>query len=289
MSDNTTNQEVTTTILETEINMLKAQKCEQEKKIQLLEEKLVKERFAKVIEHIENRGYRESFIRKDIDNLFKTRLFAFGFELESVIPYSTERYWNGKMIRMDYRLDFVMCIFDEIFPILTDLRFLTKLDTKLIEQFEIDEWNSPDLLECLCKQEEINNKTCYCSIEEQRKLLMINQKIEEEIKEESIYDDYGNRKGYLAFIERKNPEYNLVTFYNKDTDMYDYSLASLWAGSSEPVYLGNEMWTPPKEWTEDKIYWSRIWTEMDLFRLKKKRNFKFYPETEFDHAEIRFY
>ena len=58
-----------------------------------------------------------------------------------------------------------MCVFDDIFPILTDLRFLTKLDSKLIEQFETNPYNSPDLLECLCKQEELNNKTMYCSLE----------------------------------------------------------------------------------------------------------------------------
>ena len=152
-------------VLETAIYMLKSEKLEKENKIYSLEEKLAKERFDNVIKDIKDKGYRESFIRKDIDNLFKTRLFAFGFELESVIPYSTERYWNGKMTKMNYRLDFVMCVFDEVVPILTDLRFLTKLDSKLIEQFEFESWNSPDLLECLCKQEELSNKTLYCSLE----------------------------------------------------------------------------------------------------------------------------
>lgn len=109
------------------------------------------------------------------------------------------------------------------------------------------------------------------------------------IEEESIYDEYGNPKGHLGFIERKNQELNLVTHYNKETDMYDYCLASLWAGSNIPVYFGYEMWTPPKEWIEEKIDWEQIWIEMDFIRLGRKRRFKFYPKTEFDRAEIRFY
>ena len=137
----------------------------------LVPDKLAKERFDNVIKDIKDKGYRESFIRKDINNLFKTRLFAFGFELESVIPYSTERYWNGKMTRMDYRLDFVMCVFEEVFPLLNELRFMTKLNDKLIEQFEVDPFNSPDLLECLCKQEQMDNKYSYCYIE--RKIVML--------------------------------------------------------------------------------------------------------------------
>lgn len=263
--------------LENTITSLKSEKLKKEKKIDLLEEILVRIRFDNVIKEIKNKEYREC--RKDIDTLFPTKLFAFGFELESFIPYSTERYWNGKMTRMDYRLDFKMCVFDEVFPILTDLRFLTKLDSKLIEQFEIDEWDSPDLLECLCKQEEMNNKWTYCSMEEQRKLQMITE------KNGSIYD---NSKGYLGFIERKNQEYNLVTFYNEETDMYDYSLASIWAGSSEPVYLGDKMWTPSKELTEGKIDWEKIWIEMDFMRLRKHRKYKFYPLGD-QSAEIRFY
>lgn len=151
---------------EIEYNTLILEKLELENKIKLLEEKKLKRKFDNVIKHIESRGYCESLIRKDINTLFPTRLFAFGFELVSIIPYSTEREWNGKLTRMDYRLDFVMCVFDEVFPILTDLRFLTKLDNKLIEQFEKEQWNSPDLLVCLCKQEQMNNKYVYCCIEE---------------------------------------------------------------------------------------------------------------------------
>ena len=151
---------------ETELNILKLEKLEIENKIKLLEENMFKRKFDNVIKHIESRGYCESLIRKDVNTLFPTRLFAFGFELESFVPYSTERNWNGKLTRMDFKLDFVMCVFDDIFPILIDMRFLTKLDSKLIEQFETDEWNSPDLLMCLSKQEEMNNKYVYCCIEE---------------------------------------------------------------------------------------------------------------------------
>lgn len=103
------------------------------------------------------------------------------------------------------------------------------------------------------------------------------------------YGEYSNPKGLLGFIERKNPEHNLVTFYEQETDMYDYSLASIWAGSTIPVYFGDDMWTPPKEWIEEKIDWEQIWIEMDFIRLGRKRRFKFYPQTAFDHAEIRFY
>ena len=147
-------------VLETSINMLKSEKLEKENKIHSLEEKLMKERFDNVMKEIENREYHES--KKDISNLFPTKLFVFGFELQSREGFGG---WLKKEKESDYRLDFVMCVFDDIFPILTDLRFLTKLDSKLIEQFEFESWNSPDLLECLCKQEELSNKTLYCSHE----------------------------------------------------------------------------------------------------------------------------
>ena len=147
-------------VLETSINMLKSEKLEKENKIHSLEEKLMKERFDNVMKEIENREYHE--YEKDISNLLPTKLFVFGFELQTREGFDS---WLKKEKESDYKLDFVMCVFDDIFPILTDLRFLTKLDSKLIEQFEFESWNSPDLLECLCKQEELSNKTLYCSLE----------------------------------------------------------------------------------------------------------------------------
>jgi len=91
-------------------------------------------------------------------------MFAFGFELESRESYGIQRIWKDKITEIDYELIFKMCVFDELFPTLIDLRFLTKLDNKLIKQFEI-EWDSRDLLECLCKQEKKDNSVVYCDIE----------------------------------------------------------------------------------------------------------------------------
>ena len=105
-----------------------------------------------------------------------------------------------------------------------------------------------------------------------------------------IYDEYGNRKGYLGSIYYpKNPEKSLVTFYEEDTDSYDYSLASIWAGSSIPVYLGDVMWSPPKEWIEPEIDWIKIWTEMDFKRTGIHRSFEYFPKNDSNRAEIRFH
>lgn len=145
---------------------LKSEKQEKEKKIHLLEEQLQKVKYDNLIKEIKKREYREC--SKDINSLFPTKMFAFGFELESRKSHGIQKYWNGTDIEigvLDYELIFKMCVFDEIFPTLIDLRFLTKLDSKLIEQFETDEWKSPDLLDCLCKQEEKENSVVYCDIE----------------------------------------------------------------------------------------------------------------------------
>lgn len=142
---------------------LKSEKQKKEKEIHLLEKQLQKVKYDNMIKEIKKREYREC--SKDINSLFPTKLFAFGFELESRVSYGIQTTWKGKLTEIDYELIFKMCVFDELFPTLIDLRFLTKLDSKLIEQFDIEEWNSPDLLECLCKQEEKDNSAFYCDIE----------------------------------------------------------------------------------------------------------------------------
>lgn len=108
-----------------------------------------------------------------------------------------------------------------------------------------------------------------------------------------IYDEFGNKKGHLGFIYYKEePSKSLVTFYEEETDSYDYSLADIWAGSSTPVYLGDMMWSPPKEWTRTEIDWVKIWTEMDFKRCGFRRSFEYFPKNRFDlknRAEIRFH
>jgi hypothetical protein len=105
-----------------------------------------------------------------------------------------------------------------------------------------------------------------------------------------IYDEFGNRKGHLGFIYfKEKPHKSIVTFYEEETDSYDYSFADIWAGSSMPVYLGDVMWSSPKEWTRPEIDWVKIWTEMDYKRCGIRRSFEFYPPTTSNQAEIRFH
>lgn len=105
-----------------------------------------------------------------------------------------------------------------------------------------------------------------------------------------IYDDFGNKKGHLASIYYpKKPEKSLVAFYEEETDKYDYSLADIWAGSSSSVYLGDVMWSPPKEWIYPEIDWIKIWREMDFKRTGLRRSFEYFPPGKNNRAEIRFH
>ena len=105
-----------------------------------------------------------------------------------------------------------------------------------------------------------------------------------------IFDEFGNKKGHLGFIYfKETPGKSIVTFYEEETDSYDYSLADIWAGSSMPVYLGDVMWSPPKEWTRPEIDWVKIWTEMDFKRCGVHRSFEYFPPKSSNRAEIRFH
>jgi hypothetical protein len=108
--------------------------------------------------------------------------------------------------------------------------------------------------------------------------------------ENDVVNDFGNRKDKFGFIYfEENPGKSLVTFYEEETDSYDYSAADMWAGSSMPVYLGDFMWSLPKEWIEPEIDWLKIWTEMDFKRCGFRRSFEYFPKNQLNRPEIRFH
>ena len=105
-----------------------------------------------------------------------------------------------------------------------------------------------------------------------------------------IFDEFGNRKGHLGFIYfKETPGKSIVTFYEEETDSYDYSFANTWSGSSMPVYLGDVMWSPQKDWVRPDINWVKIWTEMDFKRCGVHRSYSYIPPNPTNKAEIRFH